>query len=692
MARSVSAASLPQDHEYQRALRAYMATLTENDFIVEIRNFTEPRDAPPAEELFRSWILCSAGWKPAIRGVALPSSQFTLASIEAKDAVMRPGADPAALAWLAAWRHPENIYCGSAEIKRRAFVIAAIDMMMLNALHEQTPRGNVNRSDFLGGTLIWLAYVHGVVRNELPADVRTAYETGLRKFIKRLEEWGPQCEMAGMDLFAAVGLKYAALALADPQVEQTATSYAQRLFTDPRHFHPAGYFVDANAFDASCNGISLYFATWAALLSDWPFAKEAVAKAYRLKNHLTLPEPDGRNYFGPSHFNSRASADSANDQGGWPYRNIGAAMVTEEALYLAPLPPPKVLSQMPGGLVQMLNDQLAGGGAANRPIPWQESHWINSNFAYNHCPTNFHARLTQLATIQPEKFQLPFSRPEKFIRAFDKTFLIAKFDRFGVVIHTGVVSPEPAKGEKPGGFGGGALSAFWTPETGSVILGRRRGMQDEKFDTYNDWRIWPTHAVSGQTADGKVFSSARTESPETEYQLREAGAEVRVAGLIPNRNVAQGVTLQGQISYTRRFAVNADGLDVATVVKPDGRDHLSELYEVIPIFLRDRAAQNESVQAKIQFEANGRWSDATVELRENVTATRVTRFNGAILIKFSEPQRVRLSPEAWQDFSQSRASCRNIMIDLLGISDHPVTLLSAEVQYRIMPLETKSTP
>jgi hypothetical protein len=261
-----------------------------------------------------------------------------------------------------------------------------------------------------------------------------------------------------------------------------------------------------------------------------------------------------------------------------------------------------------------------------------------------------------------------------------------------VVIHTGVVSPEPAKGGKPSGFGGGALSAFWTPDTGSVILGRRRGMQDDKFDTYNDWRIWPTHAVSGQTADGKVFSSARIESPETEYQLREADAEARVSGLIPNRNVAQGVTLQGQISYTRRFTVNADGLDVATVVKPDGRDHLSELYEIIPIFLRDRAAQSESVQAKIQFEANGRWSDATAELRENVTAARVTRFNGAILIKFSEPQRVRLSPEAWQDFFQSRASCRNIMIDLLGISDHPVTLLSAEVQYRIMPLETKSAP
>jgi hypothetical protein len=70
--------------------------------------------------------------------------------------------------------------------------VAAIDMVMLDAVHEQVPRTASNRCDALGGSLLILSYTYGVVGDQLPDSVRSAYEMGLRKFVVRLEEWGPR--------------------------------------------------------------------------------------------------------------------------------------------------------------------------------------------------------------------------------------------------------------------------------------------------------------------------------------------------------------------------------------------------------------------------------------------------------------------------------------------------------------------
>ena len=66
-------ATLPQDHEYQRQLRRYMATLRDADFAVEAKPFTVPPGAMTAEERFRLTILDSetppfAGGTPCLRG------------------------------------------------------------------------------------------------------------------------------------------------------------------------------------------------------------------------------------------------------------------------------------------------------------------------------------------------------------------------------------------------------------------------------------------------------------------------------------------------------------------------------------------------------------------------------------------------------------------------------------------------
>src|SRR5262249_48290135 len=150
-----------------------------------------------------------------------------------------------------------------------------------------------SRSDFLGGNLIWLGYTYKQVKDVLPAAARAAMEEGLKKLVLRLNRWGPKGSMTDMDLFAPVGLAYTASGLDDAEVRQIAETYSRRLFTEPRYFNPAGYFVDVGCFDTSYNGISLYFSIWAALATDWKFARDAVDRAHRLRAHLCLPDPDG---------------------------------------------------------------------------------------------------------------------------------------------------------------------------------------------------------------------------------------------------------------------------------------------------------------------------------------------------------------------------------------------------------------
>jgi hypothetical protein len=103
-------------------------------------------------------------------------------------------------------------------------VWAAVDLMMLDQWHEQ---GQGRRSDYLGGTVIWLAYVLKASGDVLPEPARKAYEQGLLRMVHRLRDWGPTGLMTDMDLFAPVGLWYAAEAIGDPSLYELAKNYSR---------------------------------------------------------------------------------------------------------------------------------------------------------------------------------------------------------------------------------------------------------------------------------------------------------------------------------------------------------------------------------------------------------------------------------------------------------------------------------
>jgi hypothetical protein len=218
-----------------------------------------------------------------------------------------------------------------------------------------------------------------------------------------------------------------------------------------------------------------------------------------------------------------------------------------------------------------------------------------------------------------------------------------------------------------------------------VILGRRRGAQGSVPDKYEDWRIWPFHAVSGQTAEGRVFTSARILQPQvkstTAAGLRES---LIVWGEIPRSYTGYGECLKGTLKYKRAFAIGKDGVLIQTWVESDGQDKLAEMCETIPIFLGDGVPPTGPRPITIQFQVGDKWQDAGTEYQENVKAVKVTRYGGAIVITLDKPQRVKLSPQEWQDNYQSRATCRTILIDLLG--KDPAAFKSASVSYTIAPL------
>src|SRR5262249_43682633 len=104
------------------------------------------------------------------------------------------------------------------------------------------------------------------------------------------------------------------------------------------------------------------------------------------------------------------------------------------------------------------------------------------------------------------------------------------------------------------------------------------------------------------------------------------------------------------------------------------------------IFLREGAVnpKNPTAQTTIEFRVEESWTAATNEWFENVTAVRLNRFDGAVLIECDRPRRMKLSDE-WNDKYLSRVACRNVMIDMIENRDQPKVVRDATVSYRIRP-------
>ena len=183
-------ARLPQDHEYQKVLRTFMATLKEADFQPEHKELAVVPLEGDEDSAFRMWVLSlmppAVGAKRNYSSVMLKSAHFTLESIEPHDLILRPHAHPEPLVDLAGWDYAGNPYLGSRALKLRAFAVAALDMIMSDRLADTPDEKERPNQDQLAGLICRLAYVYPGFRDALPEEVRDAYLAGLRRHVRRL--------------------------------------------------------------------------------------------------------------------------------------------------------------------------------------------------------------------------------------------------------------------------------------------------------------------------------------------------------------------------------------------------------------------------------------------------------------------------------------------------------------------------
>lgn len=723
--------ALPQQHPYQVVLRDYLAGFAERDFEVPLAPLSVRGSTLRNEDdLYRLWILTRSF--PATMGLLLPARAFTLRDIEAADgvrmslAVRAPHPDGEAAAdavdtlWWATWDFSGNPYRGSAAVRNRAVAMAIVDMLMLDALQEQGTHwvDNVHRSDYLGGCLSRMAYVYRHAREHMPPAVSAAYEKGLGKFVARLCEWGPTGVNNNMDTHALVAAAYLEAGLGrESSLANAARGYCQQVL---KEFHPAGMIRDAGGLEASYNGIALYNLAWACSVTPWPELRVMLNKTSRLKALLTFPEPDGRVFWGPSHFNTRTSADSAADQWAFPPRDLAIAMRAPDAAYLLfsgrtarppnwAAPSPREMETAISEAVQRLN-AIAWRPNPGRFAVWRASWWATGdfNFAFEHYLPGFYAHVRRLASgADPAALPPMAARGEPSVTVFpepdtpcaadeDNTFLVARYPDFSAVVYTGPLGKHPYMN-----FGGGALSAFWTPTAGCAVLGRtgKPVQPAESRQTWGDWRVWPAHALSGETATGGVFSSARLDraNATVRYEPRPGGYLVRYGGRLqiqPGTGQAGPTPEDALPLFTRTIGIGPRGVAVNSALQFDGPEPITTVHELLPLALFDDRLQpapaGRDTRFHVAFETPGGVMDGSRDGSPDVTSVIVRRWNGAVRIAFDRPQRVRLG-EQWQDTYMTRIRVVNLIIDL------PTASLDAEkghrwsVQYRLSP-EADPTP
>jgi len=673
-AAATRAAQLPQKHEYQKALRDYIATLTEADFEVELKDVTYlPEYFQQVDTVGRYWMLFldrQAEIPPDV-GICLAPKYFTLKSIEAQDGIKMSGGrgafvDPKNMAWWTVWDYPGNPYYESKPVRRRAFVAAAVDMIM------EDEHGS-RRSDFLGGCMIRWGYCYRVTKDSVPESARKAFAEGLTRLFDQLDRQTPRGSGGSdMEFFQLVGMWYAADALGG-DFPRRALKRAHLVID--RVTSKTGYELHGGAFDVSYQGIALRFLTWAATLYDDPNVDEALRKMLVLKSHLSLPEPDGK-LLGPTHFNTGTAASAPADQWAWPSRDAAMAMIHDEALYTVwariGVPGEEALRAR----VKQRIERLGGGKPSEKaPSAWKHHHWVNTlNFAFDDYQTGFYARLVKLDGEDSSLTLPPFARNECFIRDLNGggEFLAARFKDYGVVIHTGAIATKWANGVS--GKSGGSLSAFWTPQRGSAILGLCRATQSKTPDEWNDKGgrgpyTWGVHAITGRGKKGHYFSTARIRKIASRYEIKGTDrALVTVSGDLAASPWADPEDeLKGEIPYSREFHLDASGLRVTSSLGGALDGQVAELWEMLPVL----------VGGEISFRVDGEWQKAS-EMLVKADRVRLSRYDAAVSVVLDAPRPVKLSPDSGPR-RDGGLPVRNVMIDLLGSEK------AHQITYRILP-------
>ncbi|MBA2662739.1 MAG: hypothetical protein H0U74_10620 [Bradymonadaceae bacterium] len=689
---------LPQFADYQATLRNYMACFSESDFDIDRSPFTyEPAFLGHVDEVTRAWLVMeNRGYTfPNPVGFLTHSQYFTLQSIESIAGIkMTVGRgqffDPIGASFWIEWDYPGNPQFQSTALQRRLFVASAVYLMMW---HKDLAAGSGTRSDFTGGALLMAGKAYHAFKHVVPHSVRQAYLSGLKEIFDRNDGYTPHGQGGGdMEFFQIPGIYYTAQALEEGgHAGSMERARARAHYVLEELIQPGGleHHGAKSGIDGSYSGLGLYFLSWGALLFKDAVIDRALEGVARAQAYMSLREPDAL-FLSPTHFNCCTGYGLANDQWAPHFKDWAVSMRTDEALFRIKTRS-DILdeSQMRAYIATHLPQRSPTlvTPLASEPGPWSRIHWIEHiNHAATHYEPGFYARLIALQQQDAELFSAPYQRSEDFIIDLNDggRFLVFRLGGFGGVLYTGTLFHEWSG--RLAGFGGGNLSSFWTPSTGSAILGRAFGTQNNAPggaiypDVWSNARNWAVHAITGYDQSGAPFSSARQRSPVAVYDINahQTSATVTVSGVLSDPNAsctdamrcpAANTSLQGSVHYERVFRVDARGVHVTSTLTSDGTDSVSELFDVIPIQLKH--PDNQEPNARVELSTNGgaSYGPLTQGWTSGVTHLRIDRFGGSVTVSFDNARRIRpgsLWPNPALPFAdRATAGVLPIHIDLL---------------------------
>lgn len=720
----LSAAEPAWREPWQRELTAWLKSLDAKDVAVEPKVFDWSRLDPA--ELHRNMQLINGGYPPlgiATTALRIPARDFLWKEgLWREDGesqtVLKPyglergqmwipsGPTTAdSLAWLYSWNRPWNPYHGDRAVAWRAAIISMVDLIMIReGIHyytsgeegcRQPPFGA--RACESGFSLTFNAFAFLQVRDALPEPARKAWGEGLRWYAQ-YNVTSPPGGPENMQLSVPVGIYYAGLALGDDALKQKAEALMNRLLD--KNFRRAGYLSDAGVPDGSYNGISLHRLAEYWAISHSPRVLDALRAAYDLKASLTLPEPDGST-LSPSHFNARCKDGFDNDQ----YQG-------REVMFLKEIPTAGLFAKKSWlsapdetALVQRLEATVSRNNPrVQQPQPWESNHRWDGVLSL---PYVVHHEKDEAAmdAIVHDHLRAPVEMSDRFTKNFGNEFFVVRRPAYAAIFYAGpaVASDDGAtnhagmlnrEGGYMMGFGGGGLSAFWTPQAGSLLLGRLTALEgyDRKTKSLqwgdyliSGWRDWLTNQIVGETIEGKILTSGRAESPRS--RLAEDGSKLEIRGKIPRKSRRQGDITDADLAYHRTYTFDDAGVDCALEIQTDKPLTLKSLYESLPVLTGqmnlDRNATEASGPTTWQFlGADGKPLTPSGDRVEGVREVTLTRFDGGGAISFEQPVTISLTSVEAVSSQVSKTTGRALLIEL------PTTLepgAPLRLKYRLTP-------
>jgi len=712
--------------EWEQVLVNWVKSLTPADLAVEQKTFDFDKYDDAG---FRRNRLFVQGWAPPARiantalmeppadylwkgGIWRPDLAVNQQSLESlglqKGQIWLPEHPTVAcnVAWLYSCREPWNPYAGDCAVAYRAAVIAAINLVMYREQIRydcsgepgcQNPPASGPHTGVYGFGLFFNAYMAHVLSSALPPDVNKAFAEGL-KWQAELQAKSKFVGPENMMIAAPIGIYYAGLVNDDEELKAKADEVMTKLMN--ADFKKAGYIRDGWIPDGSYNGISIYLLAQYYGLTHSPRLKQIFESVYRLKKYMTLPEPDGTT-LSPSHFNSRTQDGFDRDQ----YNG-------REVIFLSDVPDAAYflktywLAQDTADAVRKTAKEY-GQRPFNRmpePAPWGHSRpaehkWdFFSDLSY----VIFHEKDFAAMEKAVAEATVPIATLDRFTENFANEFYVVRRPAYGAIFYAGPSTPFSDDGATNAhqmlsgeggifnGFGGGGLSAFWTPEAGSVLIGRLTGkegyVRQNKFVEAENhsyqiegWRDWLTNQIVGETQEGKIVSSSRVGLPSS--KLSADGNELTIRSVLPRETKKQGTVIDARVSYVRTYHFGDTALEAKLEIQTDKPIALKSFYEALPVrFAPDTTASYLDTAGKPVTEADG--------VIKDVKTVRLSRAGHETDIAFSNP--VSISTDVITAISRQRTLVegRSMLIVLpTSLSPgQPVTL-----QYTITPRKSSKT-